>query len=74
LESIVASPPDYVLTDERFEESVDNGSALFVHPALRQAVPPDRRLVLGDRLDICEGPATVAMIEALVREVRKKVR
>jgi iron complex transport system substrate-binding protein len=74
LESIVASPPDYLLMDEATGESMDNGSALLVHPALAAAVPAGRRLMLASRLSICGGPATPDMIESLVAETRAKVR
>jgi iron complex transport system substrate-binding protein len=74
LESIVASPPDYLLMDEATGESMDNGSALLVHPALAAAVPAGRRLMLASRLSICGGPATPALIESLVAEARAKVR
>ena len=75
LESVVAQPPDYALL---FEEgaggSVDNGSVLLVHPALLEAIPPERRLTLVGMLAICGGPATPTMIDALAAEVRAKVR
>jgi iron complex transport system substrate-binding protein len=74
LENIVASPPDYLLMDEATGESMDNGSALLVHPALAAAVPASRRLMLASRLSICGGPATPDMIESLVAEIRAKVR
>lgn len=74
LESIVASPPDYALMDDILGQTVDNGSALLVHPALAAAVPPERRLVIPGRLAICGGPATPAAIDALTAEVRAKVR
>jgi iron complex transport system substrate-binding protein len=74
LESVVASPPDYTLMDDVVGRSVDNGSALLVHPALLDAVPPERRLVIPGRLAICGGPATPAAIDALAAEVRAMVR
>lgn len=74
LESIIARPPDYALMDEVAGHSVDNGSALLVHPALLGAIPPERRLTLPSRLEICGGPSTPAMIDALAAEVRAKVR
>jgi iron complex transport system substrate-binding protein len=74
LEPIVSSPPDYLLMDEIAGRSIDNGSALLVHPALIAAVPPDRRLAIQDKLAICGGPATPAMIDALAAQVRDKVR
>lgn len=74
LEAIVSSPPDYLLVDESAEKAVDMGTALFVHPALVAAVPPQRRLVVPGRLTICEGPSTPAAIESLAAEVNAKVR
>lgn len=74
LESIVARPPDYMLMDEDAGQAVDNGSALLVHPALAPIVPPERRLVLANRLSMCGGPSTPAAIDALAEEVRAKVR
>jgi iron complex transport system substrate-binding protein len=74
LESVVQSPPDYIVMDDIVGQAVDNGSALLVHPALLRAVPAQRRLVIDGRLTICGGPATPAAIDALAEEVRKKVR
>jgi iron complex transport system substrate-binding protein len=74
LEAIVTSPPDFMLVDEDSYRSVDNGTALFVHPAMVTAVPLERRLVIPGRLTICGGPSTPALIEALAREVKAKTR
>jgi iron complex transport system substrate-binding protein len=74
LESIVASPPDYVLMDEVAGRSIDNGSALLVHPALMQALPEARRLAIPSRLAICGGPSTPAAIDTLAAETRRAVR
>jgi len=74
LESIVTTPPDFLLLDEDSDEAVDNGTALFVHPALVNAVPPGRRLVVPRKLTICGGPSTPAAIDALAAEVRATMR
>lgn len=74
LERIVTSPPDYLLMHDDDAEAVDNGSALLVHRALLEVVPADRRLVIPGRFAICGGPSTPALIDALAREVRAKVR
>jgi iron complex transport system substrate-binding protein len=74
LERLVADPPDYLLMAESDRAAIDQGSALLWHPALRRAVPPERRLHLPDRLTICAGPATPVAIDALAAEVRAKVR
>jgi iron complex transport system substrate-binding protein len=74
LERLVAHPPDYALMAESDRAAIDQGSALLWHPALSEAIPPERRLYLPDRLTICGGPATPHAIDALAAEVRAKVR
>ena len=73
LERLVAAPPDYLLVSETDEAGTDQGTALLWHPALRAAVPPERRLHVPARLTICGGPATPLAIDALAAEVRAKV-
>jgi iron complex transport system substrate-binding protein len=73
LESLVATPPDYMVMDDIVGRAIDQGSALLVHPALNEIVPPERRLILSSRLAICGGPSTPAAIRALAEEVRVKV-
>jgi iron complex transport system substrate-binding protein len=63
-----------MLTDDDAGQVVDNGSALFVHPALAGAVSQDRRLAIPGKLAICGGPSTPAAIDALAAQVRANVR
>jgi iron complex transport system substrate-binding protein len=74
LEAIVTAPPDFLLVDAGSAEVRDNGTALFAHPALAEAVPPERRLAISGRLTICGGPSTPEAIDALRAEVIAKVR
>ena len=74
LETIVVTPPDFLLVDADSGSARDNGTALFAHPALWDAVPPERRLAVPGRLTICGGPATPAAIDALRAEVQAQVR
>lgn len=74
LETIVVSPPDYMLTHTEDLQAVDNGSSLLVHPSLAAAVPPERRMTVSGSLALCGGPSTPALIDALGAEVRAKVR
>lgn len=74
LESIVAAPPAFMIVGEGASQAVDNGTALFVHPALIKAVPTERRLTLPNRLTLCGGPSIPALIDALVADVKAKVR
>ncbi len=45
--------------------AADQGTALLQHPALAEAYPPERRVVLPGRLIVCGGPALPMAIEAL---------
>lgn len=74
LEAIVTAPPDLMLVDAHARQVLDNGTALFVHPALVAAVPLERRLAVSGRLTICGGPSTPAAIEAVTAEVKAKIR
>jgi len=73
LETIVTDPPDVMLVDAGSQQAIDNGTALFSHPALEAAVPHRRRLALPGRLTICGGPSTPAMIDALRDEAKSKL-
>ena len=73
LEAIVTDPPDLMLVDPGSQQAIDNGTALFSHPAMAAAVPRERRLAIPGRLTICGGPSTPAMIEALTDEVKSKL-
>ena len=74
LETIVSTPPDYLLLEEGAVRAVDNGSALLVHPALADAVPRQRRMSIPGALSICGGPSTPALIDALAAQARVKAR
>ena len=60
LEVLVASRPDLLLLGSASERADDQGSALLQHPALRRLWPPDRRLVLPERLGASCGGASLA--------------
>jgi iron complex transport system substrate-binding protein len=50
--------------------AADQGSALLQHPALAEAYPPERRVVLPGRLIVCGGPALPMAIEALAEGLK----
>ena len=56
LETIVSLRPDFILVAEDGPFAEDQGRAFLLHPALEQLYPPDRRLVIPERLTICGGP------------------
>lgn len=73
LERLVSAPPDYAVTGE-FDLGDDQGAAFLAHPALRAALPPERRLRLPGKLTLCEGPSTPALIDHLAAAIRDRVR
>ena len=73
LETILRARPDYLLVSRQVDAPEDQGEAFLEHPALTRMYPPSRRLVVSDRLTLCGGPSTPALIDALVGEIRAKV-
>lgn len=74
LEALIAARPDYLIVSDADTRAMDQGQALLAHPALSGIWPPSRRLVLPDRLTICGGPSTPALIERLLSEIQTKVQ
>ncbi len=74
LEALVAARPDYLLVSEADFRAMDQGQAFLAHPALRAFWPGERRLVLPDRLTICGGPSTPALIAQMIAEIRAKAK
>lgn len=72
LEKLIAAKPDFIIVSDARAEAEDQGTALLQHPALAALYPPQKRLVLPDRLTICGGPATPDLIRRLGAEVRAK--
>jgi iron complex transport system substrate-binding protein len=71
LERLVAAPPDYLVTSAAETAAEDQGSALLSHPALAALFPPERRIVLPDRLTVCGGPSLPAALDWIASEVRR---
>jgi iron complex transport system substrate-binding protein len=71
LERIVATPPDVIIVGSPAARPEDQGSALLSHPALADLYPPDRRIVLPDRLTVCGGPSLPAAFDWLAAEARR---
>jgi iron complex transport system substrate-binding protein len=74
IERIVAGRPDYLVVSQASPEASDQGQAFLTHPALALLYPADRRLIVPDRLAICAGPSTPALVATIVSEIRAKVR
>ena len=57
LEKLIADASDYIIMSATSRAAEDQGSALLAHPALVELYPPERRIVLPDRLTVCAGPS-----------------
>jgi iron complex transport system substrate-binding protein len=73
LEEIVRSRPHFLVVESTAEKPSDQGQAKLLHPALRKLYPPARRIAVPDRLTVCAGPSTPALIRHLAREIAHKV-
>ena len=71
LERIVADPPDYIVVAASTRRAEDQGSALLAHPALARLYPPERRIVLPEKLTVCGGPSLPAALDWLAGEARR---
>lgn len=71
LETIVASPPDFIVVARADARAEDQGSALLAHPALAVLYPPERRIVLPENLTVCGGPSLPAALDRLSAEAAR---
>ena len=72
LERLVANPPDYIVVARAEAGAEDQGSALLAHPALARLYPPERRIVLPNKLTACGGPSLPAAFDWLAAQARLK--
>jgi iron complex transport system substrate-binding protein len=68
LERIVAEPPELLIVGAAAGHAEDQGSALLAHPALLALFPPEKRIVLPEKLTVCGGPSLPAALDWLTRE------
>jgi iron complex transport system substrate-binding protein len=74
LEALVAAKPQFLIVSDAGFAAIDEGQAFLAHPALRALWPAEKRIALPDRLTICGGPSTPAMIAQFRAEVAAKAR
>src|SRR5260370_41054749 len=65
LEAIVNAKPDLLLVSEAGDRAEDDGRAFLLHPALERFYPPEKRIVIPDRLTGCGGAMLAAALDAL---------
>jgi iron complex transport system substrate-binding protein len=71
LETIVNLKPDLLLLSDKGDFAEDQGTAFLLHPALEQLYPPDKRIVIPERLTVCGGPMLADALTRLVSEVER---
>jgi iron complex transport system substrate-binding protein len=70
LEAIVKLRPDALLI-ARPDDPVDQGSAMLLHPAINHLFPPERRLLIPERLTVCGGPMLADAMRILAAQMRQ---
>lgn len=71
LEAIVLAKPDAVLMGRDDFAPEDQGQALLLHPAIRGLFPPERRLLMPERLTVCGGPMLADAMRVLAAQVAR---
>ena len=71
LEAIVKLRPDAILIARQQAEPEDQGSAMLLHPSIQQLFPPERRIIIPDKLTVCGGPMLVEAIRLLSVQLSK---
>lgn len=71
LETIVAESPDFLVMASPVVTVEDQGTALLAHPALVDAYPADRRILLPENLTVCGGPSVPAALDWLSAEIQR---
>ncbi|WP_429028155.1 ABC transporter substrate-binding protein [Bradyrhizobium sp. I1.14.4] len=71
LEAIVKLRPDFILVSEAGDRAEDDGRAFLLHPALERFYPPDKRIVLPERLTVCGGVMLADALDRLTAELQR---
>lgn len=74
LEAIVNAKPDLILMSELGDRAEDEGRAFLLHPALERLYPPEKRIVVPERLTTCGGVMLADALDVLVKELQRVER
>src|SRR6202158_256905 len=74
LEAIVSLKPDFILVSEAGDRAEDDGRAFLLHPALECFYPPNKRIVIPERLTVCGGVMLAEALDVLVAELKRVER
>ena len=71
LEAIVSLKPDFILVSEAGDRAEDDGRAFLLHPALERFYPPEKRIVIPERMTECGGVLLADALDVLTAEVQR---
>jgi iron complex transport system substrate-binding protein len=71
LEGIIKLRPDAILISSDRSSAEDQGSALLLHPVLQELFPPERRIILSERLTVCGGPPLAEAMRSLANQIAR---
>ena len=71
LEAIVKLRPDFVVVSQAGDYARDDGQAFLLHPALERFYPPQKRIVIPERMTECGGVLLADALDALAAEVKR---
>jgi iron complex transport system substrate-binding protein len=74
LEAIVNLKPDLLLLSDGGDAAEDQGKAFLLHPALQRLYPPEKRMVIPERLTVCGGPMLADALDRLTSELARAGR
>jgi len=74
LEDILRAKPDFLLVSRPGDIARDNGEAFLLHPALERFYPPNKRMVIPERLTGCGSAMLADALDVLTAELRRVSR
>jgi iron complex transport system substrate-binding protein len=74
LEAIVNLRPDFLVVSEAGDRAEDDGRAFLLHPALERFYPPQKRIVIPERLIVCGGVMLADALDVLTVELKRVSR
>jgi iron complex transport system substrate-binding protein len=71
LEAIVNLRPDFIVVSQAGDTAKDDGQAFLLHPALERFYPPEKRIVIPERMTECGGVMLADALDALTAELKR---
>ena len=71
LETIVNLRPDFIVVSQAGDTARDEGQAFLLHPALERFYPPEKRIVIPERMTECGGVLLADALDALTAELQR---